>query len=174
MKPWVAIAALAALAAAVPQDDMKSLSRAVADLKKSVECIERRLDAVETGLRESARLQIEGARREAIGETRALLLEIQQACETYRKDHDEYPSERGAGLAETLAEAGPGGRAYIRAGLPTRKRCFLDRWGHAIRYQNNTKRQPYSPVRNKGGVDLWSVGPNGDNDSGECDDIGNW
>lgn len=167
MKLVLPLAAAVIVAAAVPQDDMRDIKKSLADLKKSIDGLERRVDAVEKQLGESAR-------RGVIEDTRALLREIQEACEAYRKDRGEYPSEEGDDLIEALSSKRSGGRPYVRSSLPTRKGAFLDRWGNPIRFQNNSKWQPYASVRNKGGVDLWSLGPNGENDSGACDDIGNW
>jgi general secretion pathway protein G len=84
------------------------------------------------------------------------LANVGVALKLYRLHHDGYPATLDELTKDSSARGWQG--AYL-------ERKAVDPWGRPYRYAN-----PGS--RNKGGVDLWSLGPDGQD--GTSDDVKNW
>ena len=76
---------------------------------------------------------------------------IQQACDLYRLDNKKYPA--------SLQDLAAGGTRPYMNSIPK------DPWGAEYGYRN-------PGTQNKGGIDAWSPGPDGQ--EGNADDVGNW
>jgi len=83
---------------------------------------------------------------------------ITVALKLYRLYEDGYPRDLKALLQESASEDWQG--AYL-------EKDAVDPWDNEYRYQ-------YPGTHNKGGFDLWSMGPDEKDNSGGGDDINNW
>jgi type II secretory pathway pseudopilin PulG len=101
------------------------------------------------------RAQVSESRR---GLCEAILSQLTQAQKTYQLDHGDYPP-RPASLNDGQNSRG---RIYFDYKVNGEKRVVADPWGRPFLYREN--RSNYSIV-------LYSVGPNGIDESGKADDV---
>lgn len=94
--------------------------------------------------------------------TKATIRRLETACELYERVHDKYPDD----LASDLTKLDPTGNPYLRGFVPMKDGRYFDGWGNPIAFRPG--------IRNQGRIDLYSYGPNGKDDDGDGDDIGNW
>ncbi len=126
--------------------------------------------------------------------TMSMLSQIEMGIEAYHMDTGYYPGSGfdGAddiGMAEALhrglrgapSQAGGGGMngPYVdlmdEGPSPGGGEVFLDVWGNPIHYREWASRTGEKPgARRPERFDLWSAGPDGIDDGGDGDDIGNW
>ena len=110
--------------------------------------------------------------------TRALVNKLETACENYRKDTGRYPPAQPYSGSQNLHHYL--GRTYLtfetselegepKDVAPDPPRYIVDHFGGLVQYLN-------PGVRNRDGVDIWSMGPDGTTDVNEesGNDVGNW
>lgn len=86
------------------------------------------------------------------------------ALAAYQLNVGRFPTTEQGLMALRQAPAGLPAGAWRG---PYLKSDPVDPWGNAFRYR-------YPGTHNTGAYDIWSVGPNGIDESGEGDDIVNW
>jgi len=106
---------------------------------------------------------------------KAMIGSIEVALNMYYADWGFYPNEvtNSNNFANTLGTQQTSGTLaygpYIQFKTSEiNVNAALDPWGSAYRYDKS------SPPHNSATFDLWSIGPNGTDDSGGGDDITNW
>lgn len=111
-------------------------------------------------------------KRGAITKARAQLASIETAISMYETDMGVYPETENKNLVKALAEdpddpdwSGP--YMKIREAELNENGEYLDAWGNPFLYVN-------PGLHNKYSYDLYSMGPNGEGDGTERDDIQNW
>jgi len=111
-------------------------------------------------------------KRGAMTKTKAQIATIETSISMYEADMGVYPETTNKKLVEALWDdpgdldwSGPYMR--IREKELNEEGEYLDAWGNAIVYVNPGVHNEYS-------YDLYSMGPNGEGDGSERDDITNW
>ncbi len=124
---------------------------------------------------------------ENITKCRATIDRLAAALDAYRQYHqgkgkkDQLPDGDNAAMVKILTvKPNDLKDPFIKFGD---KECdkdgrVLDSWGNPLIYKNHVKNWPKNKddknVHNKQGADVYSCGPNGKDEGGEGDDIGNW
>jgi hypothetical protein len=133
----------------------------------------------EVGYKDALKLT-RGPDEELIKDCRNLIDNLTQAAKQYELDWNAYPPSGNTGLVEKLKSAGAKKIPYFefRAGMLNDKHEVLDPWGHPLAYRNNASNYPANledkTAHNKTSFDLYSFGPDGQDDGGSGDDITNW
>ncbi len=111
-------------------------------------------------------------KRGAMTKTKAQIATIETSISMYEADMGVYPETTNKKLVEALRDdpgdldwSGPYMR--IREKELNEEGEYLDAWGNAVVYVNPGVHNEYS-------YDLYSMGPNGEGDGSERDDITNW
>jgi general secretion pathway protein G len=107
-------------------------------------------------------------------DTAGLLLEqIVSKLGEYSIDIGHYPSEDEGGLSALVSEPTFDDEGLVGkwAGPYINRKQLKDPWGHELGYELVDKEQG---GRTRQMVHVWSHGPNGEDDSGEGDDIKSW
>ncbi|MBI2923052.1 MAG: type II secretion system protein GspG [Planctomycetes bacterium] len=92
--------------------------------------------------------------------------ELSRALKAFHADYSYYPHSVNRGLVNALSMKRGGGHYRFDRSEVNEKGEVIDPWGRPLLY--------YSPGRGGSAFDLFSCGPDGRNDSGAGDDIGNW
>ena len=112
-------------------------------------------------------------RKGDIARCQARMQTIKNALEEYKLDYNKFPQGSYSVLYNELFSKpiSRGQRPYIsETNFLNSSRYFVDPWGSYFRY-----RAP--GTRNQATFDLWSIGPNGKDESGSStgsDDLNNW
>ncbi len=111
-------------------------------------------------------------RRASISRAKAEIAMFDSALEQYQEDIGSYPQGDIANVINALVnqEDNPdwyGPYLDLKQEQLNQKGEFVDPWGHPYKYV-------YPGVHRKYKYDLYSFGPNGEDDNGEKDDINNW
>lgn len=111
-------------------------------------------------------------KRGAITKVKAQIATIETAISMYETDMGVYPDSDNKNLVAALTDdlgdidwIGP--YMKIREKEVNKEGEYLDAWGNAFVYVNPGVHNEYS-------YDIYSVGPNGQGDGSEKDDITNW
>lgn len=111
-------------------------------------------------------------KRGAMTKTNAQIATLETSISMYEADMGVYPETTNKKLVEALQDdpgdldwSGPYMR--IREQELNEEGEYMDAWGNAIVYVNPGVHNEYS-------YDLYSMGPNGEGDGSERDDITNW
>ncbi|NQT75927.1 MAG: type II secretion system protein GspG [Candidatus Omnitrophica bacterium] len=111
-------------------------------------------------------------KRGAMTKTKAQIATIETSISMYEADMGVYPETTNKKLVEALQDdpgdldwSGPYMR--IREKELNEEGEYMDAWGNAIVYVNPGVHNEYS-------YDLYSMGPNGEGNGSERDDITNW
>lgn len=109
-----------------------------------------------------------------------LLDNLTQATKIYEADWGTYPPSGSANLAKALSSLGPKKLQYFefRKGDLNEKGEILDPWSNPIVYRNHRVNWPGNQndpdAHNPQSFDLYSFGPDGEDDKGKKDDVNNW
>jgi hypothetical protein len=98
--------------------------------------------------------------------TRLRIQQLEMLCHRYHKATGSYPPEQSwsRSLVEILiVDDNWIDNSDFRVVIDD----FYDAWGYPMRYR-------FPGIRNPQGYDIYSIGPDGHDDGGENDDIGNW
>ncbi len=110
-------------------------------------------------------------RRAAISKAKAEIAALESALEQYQQDMGVYPNGNIANVVVALSED-PGSQDWYGPYMEFKEEQledgkFIDPWGNPYKYV-------YPGKHNKYKFDLYSFGPNRNDDDGGKDDIKNW
>lgn len=118
-----------------------------------------------------------GRREERIEQCRMLIETLTQVCKDYHFDNNAYPPSGNTALVKAFSSPGPKRPLYFEfpKEMLNDKGEVIDAWGKPLVYRRNADSvSDNQKAHNKAAFDVYSHGPNGQDEGGGGDDIGNW